>query len=491
MAIDTAGLPELTTVIDGVAVEGKGEAFEVVSPIDGTVLGRPRASSVAQVAQAVAAASAAHCGWAKTSADDRSRMLMRLGMALLGDLERLAHLITHDNGKTYQEAVLDVYAAAGLLESAAGWATRVKGTTMVEGSGLERLTWREPVGVVAVFMPFNAPLMFSAMKAGAAIAAGNTVVIKSPAQNPYAAAAFMEHLAAVGIPAGVVNLVQGGAEVGSALVDDRGVHMVSFTGSSRVGAAVGQQAVGQHKRLILELGGKSANIVFDDAPYEDAVAGSVGAIFRNSGQRCFSGSRLLLQRDIADRFLSDYVDAVRALRVGDPFDPQTQVGALITARDVQRVHAMVEQARAEGARILCGGEAITTPQGGAYYAPTVIDATEVPEASILSQEVFGPVVVVQRFDTEAEAIELANATEYALAGGCWSRDIGRAMRTARAVDAGMFWINSYAVHGGVETTIGGRRSSGFGQEMGEEGFLAYTNVKTVLIDAHGGAAKGM
>lgn len=486
-----ARLPELLTVIDGVAVEGEGDPFEVRSPIDGSVLGTPRASSATQVEEAVHAARAAQPGWAKTSADERSRMLMRLGFALMADAERLAHLITLDNGKTYQEAMLDVYAAAGLLESAAGWATRVKGTTLVEGSGLERLTWREPVGVVAVFMPFNAPLMFIALKAGAAIAAGNTVVVKSPAQNPYAAAAFMGHLSDAGIPAGVVNLVQGMADVGQALVEARGTDMVSFTGSSRVGVAVGQQAVAGHKRLILELGGKSANIVFDDAPFEAAVVGSLGAIFRNAGQRCFSGSRLLLQQGIADRFLQRYVTATADLRVGDPFDPQTQVGALITHADVDRVDAMVAQARAEGAAVLCGGEPVVTADGGAYYAPTVIDVTDAPDATILREEVFGPVVVVQRFETEAEAITLANSTEYALAGGCWSQDIGRAMRTARAVDAGVFWINSYAIHGGVETTIGGRGSSGFGQEMGEEGFLAYTNVKSVLIDVHGSAVKEM
>lgn len=487
----TAALPELITVIDGEFVDGEGEQFTVTSPVNGAVLGTPRATSPAQVAAAAGAARAAQTAWAGTPADDRSRMLMRLAMALIGDLDRLAHLITLDNGKTYGEAVLDVYAAAGLLESAAGWATRVKGTTMVEGSGLERLTWRDPVGVVGIFMPFNAPLMFSALKAGAAIAAGNTVVVKSPDQNPYAAAAFVEHAAAVGIPAGVINLVQGGAEVGRALVEADEIDMLSFTGSSRVGVMVGEEAVRRHKRLILELGGKSANVVYDDADLDQAVTGSLGAIFRNSGQRCFSGSRLLLQEGIYEEFLGRYIAEASELRVGDPFDPATQVGTLISHRDVERVHAVVEQARAEGATILCGGELVTTPGGGAHYPPTVIDCTDVPDASVLKDEVFGPVVAVQMFSTEEEAVELANSTEYALAGGCWTGDIGRALRTARAVDAGMFWINSYAVHGGVETTIGGRRASGFGQEMGEEGFLAYTNVKSVLIDAHGTSAKEM
>lgn len=490
-ALAMARLPELLTFIDGQAVDGEGAAFEVSSPVDGSVMGSPGASSVAQVEEAVHAAKAALPGWAGTSADARARMLRGAAMALVADLERLANLIAVDNGKTYGEAVLDVYAAAGLLESASGWATRTKGTTMGESEGLERLTWREPVGVIAIFMPFNAPLMFSALKAGAAIAAGNTVVVKSPMQNPYAAAAFVEYLTAAGIPEGVVNLVQGGADVGQTLVSAAEVDMVSFTGSSHVGAKVGMEAVSRHKRVILELGGKSANIVYDDAPFDAAVTGSLGAIFRNSGQRCFSGSRLLLQEGVADDFLADYVPAAEALRVGDPFDPQTQVGTLITHEDVDRVHRMVEQARSEGATVLCGGAPVTTEQGGAHYAPTVIDVSDVPDATILQQEVFGPVVVVQRFATEEDAIALANSTEYALAGGCWSNDLGRALRTARAVDAGMFWINSYAVHGGVETTIGGRGMSGFGQEMGEEGFVAYTNVKSVIIDAHGGSAKEM
>lgn len=486
-----ARLPRLLTVVDGVAVEGGGEAFEVVSPVDGSRLGGPCSSSADQVRTAVGAARSALPGWSATPADERSHVLMRLADSLLRDIDRLATLITLENGKTYPESELDVRAAAALLESAAGWATRLKGTTLVEGSDLERLTWREPVGVVAIFMPFNAPLMFSALKAGAAIAVGNTAVIKSPMQNPYAIGAFMEHVAAVGIPSGVVNLVQGGGDVGQQLVGDSEIDMVSFTGSSRVGALVGQHAIGHHKRLLLELGGKSANIVYDDAPLDAAVAGSLGAIFRNSGQRCFSGSRLLLQHGIADRFLEAYVAAAGDLRVGDPFDPATQVGTLITHADVDRVHAMVERARAEGATVLCGGAPLRAPGGGAHYAPTVIDASEVPEATILKEEVFGPVVVVQRFTSETEAIRLANSSEYALAGGCWSTDLGRALRTARAVDAGMFWVNAYAAHGGVETTIGGRGSSGFGQEMGEEGLSAYTNVKTVLIDVHGNAVKGM
>ncbi|MFL4473152.1 aldehyde dehydrogenase family protein [Paeniglutamicibacter sp. MACA_103] len=490
--VSAASIPASATRIAGKQVVGDGENFDVVTPIDGSVLGSERASSPAQVQAAVRAAAAAQPGWAATPADERARILLTAVASLRVDIERLSTLIMLDNGKTRAEAQQDVYAAAALLESAAEWARRVKGTTLVEGSGLERFTWREPVGVVAIFMPFNAPLMFSAMKAGAAIAVGNTVVVKSPMQNPYAAAVFADHLADAGVPAGVYNVLQGGADVGEAMVDAPELAMVSFTGSSDVGAIVGQRAVAQLKRLILELGGKSANVVFDDAPFDAAVDGSLAAIFRNSGQRCFSGSRLLLQEGIAEKFLASYVEKARSLRVGSPFDDDTQVGALITAADVQRVHAIVEQACAEGATVLCGGELPTEVAGrGAYYPPTVIDCTLVPNATVLQEEVFGPVVAVQRFATEDEAVTLANSTRYALAGGCWSADFGTGLRMARRVDAGMYWINSYAVHGGVEVTIGGRGASGFGQEMGEEGILAYTNVKTVLMDTRGDAVKGM
>lgn len=489
--VEEARFANLTNFIGGEFVEGAASPFRVISPVDGAELGRPCAASASQVANAVTAAASACASWSATPAGSRAAILEQTAAGIEADLDRLATLITLDNGKTYGEAELDVHAASALLRSAAGWATRIKGTTLVDENGLQRLTWHEPVGVVAIFMPFNAPLLFCALKIGAAIAVGNTLVAKSSEQNPYAAVAFVEHLQKAGLPAGVVNLVQGGGEVGAALVAEPAVDMVSFTGSSHVGGLVGQSAISSHKRLLLELGGKSANIVFDDADLTAAVPGSVRAIFRNAGQRCYSGSRLLLQRGIATEFLSQYVEQVSALRVGDPFDPTTQVGTLITHADVDRVQRIVDHACEEGAKILCGGEPVSTDHGGAHYAPTVIDCSGVPEAGILQEEVFGPVVTVQVFDAPDEAIKLANSSRYALAGGCWTRDLGLAFSTARAVDAGMFWINSYAVNAGVEATIGGRGASGFGQEAGEQGVLAYTIIKSVLVDAGPAAALGV
>ncbi len=483
-ALRIARFPEHQTVLHGEFVAGEGAGFEVVYPATGELLIEAKASSLNQVRGAVAAARTAFGAWSQTPAAERAAILNAAADAMVEDTDRLAHLVTLDNGKTLAEARLDVVASVGLVRSAAGWATRLKGETLPPGDGVFELTWREAIGVIAIFMPFNAPLMFSGMKVAAALAMGNTVVVKAPEKSPIAAVAFAEYLHFAGLPAGVVNIVQGFGDVGQELAGAGDVDMVSFTGSSKVGALVGTAAVQNFKRVVLELGGKSANIIYDDAPFDNAVEASLGAIFRNAGQRCFSGSRILVQEGIADRFMEALVRRTGELVVGDPFDPNTNLGSLIAEEDVKRVRGLVSRAQEQGGRLLCGGDAPAgAPAHSGFFLPTIIDVGDRRDLEILQEEVFGPVVTVQRFKDLDDAVGIANDSRYGLAGGCWTTNVATAMATARRVNAGYFWINAYGSSAGPESSIGGRRKSGFGLEKGQAGALEYTVQKSVVISA--------
>ncbi|WP_344749690.1 aldehyde dehydrogenase family protein [Streptosporangium vulgare] len=337
---------------------------------------------------------------------------------------------------------------------------------------------------MAAIIPFNTTLMFAAQKAGPALAAGNAIVIKAPELSPLAAPVFARILTAAGLPDGLLQVLQGAGEVGRRLVEHPGVSMVSFTGSTSVGRQVMGSAADGVKRVLLELGGKSANIVYADANLDAALHATVGGIFRNAGQRCFSGSRLLVEDSIADAFVERVADVARSIRVGDPFAPDTQLGALISAGEAARVRAMIDTAVDQGARVLAGGG---RPPGvhpdGAFVAPTVLEIPSglprVPD--IVYDEVFGPVLTVQGFGGVEQAIALANDSPFGLVGGCWTRDLDRALTTARAVRSGYFWINSYGALA-LDAPIGGVGLSGVGRELGRVGHEAYTELKTVIVD---------
>jgi acyl-CoA reductase-like NAD-dependent aldehyde dehydrogenase len=382
-----------------------------------------------------------------------------------------------------------VAVAAALLRRAAAWAPTLEGTTLPADGGTLRLTLREPVGVVAAVIPFNAPLMFAAQKAGPALAAGNTVVLKAPEQSPLAPPTLARLLVAAGLPPGAFQVVQGDATVGRWLVEHDDVAMVSFTGSTRAGRQVMASAAAGMKRLLLELGGKSANIVYADADLEPALNASLAGIFRNAGQRCFSGSRLLVEERVADEFLDRLVERAGKIRVGDPFDPASQVGALISVSDVDRVLGMVDGAVAAGAVVrVGGGRPPGTDPGGAFLEPTIVEVpSTVDSVPLVRDEVFGPVLTVQRFGGADEAVALANDSPFGLAGGCWTRDLNLALRTARAVRTGYFWVNSYGALA-LDAPIGGHKSSGFGRELGREGHEAYTELKTIIVDTEAAQA---
>ncbi|WP_169948225.1 aldehyde dehydrogenase [Microbispora sp. H11081] len=482
--IAVADLPAAHSFVAGALRGGGGPVFTTCHPADGSPLAEVESATDELVDEAVAGALAAQPAWARTSPHERARVLRTAADLIEAQARRLVHLIALDNGKTLAEARGDVFVAAAHLRAAAGWAATLEGVTLPADGSTLRMTFREPVGVVAAVIPFNTTFMFAAQKAGPALAAGNAIVIKAPELSPLAAPVFAGILTAAGLPDGLLQVLQGAGEVGRRLVGHPGVSMVSFTGSTPVGRQVMTAAADGMKRVLLELGGKSANIVYADANLDAALHATVGGVFRNAGQRCFSGSRLLVEEPVADEFVARVVEVARSIRVGDPFAPDTQLGALISAREADRVLTMIGTAVDQGARILAGGDRPPgVHPGGAFVAPTVLEipAGLTPAPGIVYDEVFGPVLTVQRFDGMDEAVALANDSPYGLVGGCWTRDLDRALGTARAVRSGYFWINSYGALA-LDAPIGGVGLSGVGRELGRVGHEAYTELKTVIVD---------
>jgi aldehyde dehydrogenase (NAD+) len=460
-----------------------GATFEVLNPHDGSKLADVAEARAADVDRAVAAAAAAFPEWSSTSASERGRLLLRLADAIEEHAEELARLESLDTGHPIRDARrLDVPRTVATFRYFGGMADKFQGDVVPVDRGFLNYVLRVPVGVVGQIVPWNFPLMFTSWKLGPALAAGNTVVFKPAEFTPLTALRVAELMAEVGFPPGVVNVVPGfGPVAGAHLAAHPGVQKIAFTGSTEVGRRIVEASAGNLKRVQLELGGKGANIVFEDADLEAAVQGSAFAIFHNQGQACIAGSRLLLHEAIADEFLERFLALARTIRLGDPLDPATEMGPLTSAEHRDRVLGYVKVALDEGAEILCGGKAPDDPAlaSGYYIEPTVVVAR--PTDRVCREEVFGPFVTVSRFSTDEEAIALANATEYGLGGGLWTRDLSRAHRVARAITSGMVWVNCYKrVHPG--SPFGGVRNSGYGREMGFDAMREYTEAKSVWVN---------
>ena len=461
----------------------EGGRIPVTNPHDNTILAEVSEARPADVDRAVEAARKAFPAWSRMGAAERGRLLAKLADAIEADSENLARLETLDTGHPIRDTRgLDAPRTVATFRYFAGLADKVDGrVSQVEPGFLNYIT-REPVGVVGQIVPWNFPLMFTSWKLGPALAAGNTVVMKPAELTPLTTLRVAQLIAKVGIPAGVVNIVPGyGNVAGQYLAEHPGVDKIAFTGSTLTGRKIVQASSGNLKRVQLELGGKGANIVFDDALLEAAVNGSAFAIFHNQGQACIAGSRLLVQEKIADQFLDRFLALAKSIRIGNPMDPSTEMGPLTSTGHRERVLRYIEVAKEQGSTILSGGKPPADPalQGGCYIEPTVVTAK--PEDRVCQEEVFGPFVSMTRFKDEAAVIRVANSTEYGLGGGLWTRDLQRGHRVAGAIRSGMVWVNTYK-RISATSPFGGVGLSGYGRDLGPESMHEYTFPKLVMMN---------
>ena len=471
--------------IDGRFVDAAdGQTLATLNPHDNSVIADVAMAGREDVDRAVAAAERAFPAWARMAAADRGRILLKLADLIEANTEELARLETLDTGHPLKDSrALDVPRTAACYRYFGGMADKFQGDVVPVETGFLNYLLREPVGVVGQVVPWNFPLMFTAWKMAPALAAGNTVVLKPAEITPLSTLKIAELMLEAGMPPGVVNIVPGlGHVAGQYIAEHPRIAKVAFTGSTATGRRIVQASAGNLKKVQLELGGKGANIVFDDANLTAAVNGSAWAIFHNQGQACIAGSRLMLQESIADEFLERFATLARSIRLGNPMDPATEMGPLTSALHRDRVLAYVDVAREQGGELVAGGRAPLDEalRGGCYVEPTIVKAKS-PQDRIAQEEVFGPFVTVLTFKDEAEAMAIANGTEYGLGSGLWTSHLQRAHRMAREMKAGMVWINSYKrVNPG--SPFGGVGQSGYGREMGFDAMREYTQVKSVWVN---------
>ncbi|APX75222.1 aldehyde dehydrogenase family protein [Achromobacter insolitus] len=469
--------------IDGRFVDAAaGGTIDVLNPHDGSLITAIAAAEAEDVDRAVQAAQRAFPAWARMAAADRGRLLLKLADLIEANAEELAQLETLDTGHPIRDTRgLDVPRTAGCFRYFGGMADKLQGSVIPVESGFLNYVQRAPIGVVGQIVPWNFPLMFTSWKLGPALAAGNTVVLKPSELTPLSTLRIAELMAAAGFPDGVVNVVPGyGHTAGQRLAEHPDVGKIAFTGSTATGRRIVEASKGNLKRVQLELGGKGANIVFDDANLDAAINGAAWAIFHNQGQACIAGSRLMLHEKIADAFLERFTALANSIRLGDPRSPDTEMGPLTSAQHRDKVLSYVGIAAEQGARLLAGGKAPGGELSAGYYvAPTIVEAR--PQDRVAQEEVFGPFVTVLRFGSDEEALAIANATDYGLGSGLWTRDLARAHKLAGAIHAGMCWINCYKrVNPG--SPFGGVGQSGYGREMGFEAMHDYTEARSVWVN---------
>ncbi|MGE0594371.1 MAG: aldehyde dehydrogenase family protein [Vicinamibacterales bacterium] len=462
-----------------------GGRFVDINPHDNTPLVEVAEATTEDVDRAVAAAKKAFPIWRKMAAAERGRLLMKLADAIEADADYLTTLESLDTGHPIRDTRgLDLPRTAATFRYFGGMADKVEGQVIPVEPGFLNYVTHEPVGVVGQITPWNFPLMFTSWKMAPAISAGNVVVLKPAELTPLSALRVAKLMSDVGIPPGVVNILPGpGRTTGQYMAEHQDISKIAFTGSTAVGKKIIQASASNLKRVQLELGGKGANIVFDDAPLDAAVMGSAFAIFHNQGQACIAGSRLLLHEKIADEFLSKFIALARSIRQGNPLDPSTEMGPLTSAGHRDRVLSYIDVAKQEGGNVLTGGKAPDNPdlKAGFYVEPTVVEAKL--EDRVCQEEVFGPFVTVTRFKDEAEVLNMANGTIYGLGGGLWTRDLSRAHRIAAAIRSGMVWVNCYKrVNPG--SPFGGVGESGYGREMGFYVMKEYTEAHSVWINVN-------
>jgi len=469
-------------LIGGAWREASGGTIPVIDPSDGEVKGRIGRATAEDVDLAVKAARAALKGaWGQLAAMDRGRLLTKLAGAVQENFDALAEAEALDTGKPTRQARGDITALARYFEFYGGAADKVHGETLPYQAGYTVMTLREPFGVTGHIIPWNYPAQIFGRSVAAALAMGNAAVVK-PAEEASLTALMIGQLALdAGFPPGALNIVSGyGEEAGAALTGHPDIDHISFTGSPEVGTLVQQAAARNHRAVTLELGGKSAQLVFEDADLAEALPIMVNAIIQNAGQTCSAGSRVLVQDSVYDRFVGALSDRFAQLTVGSSRQ-DLDVGPVINPTQKARVEAYIERAHADGLQILAQGKiSPDAPAGGFYVKPTLIGAVP-PDHALAQEEVFGPVLSVLRFSDEADALRIANGTRYGLVAGAWTRDGARQLRLARALEAGQVFINNYGAGGGVELPFGGVKHSGHGREKGFEALFHFSTIKTVAI----------
>ncbi|MDQ3232730.1 MAG: aldehyde dehydrogenase family protein [Pseudobdellovibrionaceae bacterium] len=462
-----------------------GKTFDVENPANGDTITQVAHGGAADIDRAVQAAREAFGGpWSKISASERGRLLWKLAELIDRNADELAQLESLDNGKpmTVSRAA-DVPLAADIFRYMAGWTTKISGKTFpisvpyTPGSEYFAYTTKEPIGVVGQIIPWNFPLLMAAWKLAPALAAGCTVVLKPAEQTPLSALRLGQLIMEAGIPAGVVNIVTGYGDAGARLAQHPDVDKVAFTGSTEVGRLIVAAAAGNLKKVTLELGGKSPNIIFDDADLDLAIPGAANAIFFNHGQCCAAGSRLYIHDKVYDKVIDGIAKIAKSIQLGDGIDPKTQMGPLISREQLDRVCSYIESGRKAGAKIVVGGERLA--QSGYFVQPTIMTETT-PDMQVVREEIFGPVVVAMRFHDAEDLLRIANDSEYGLAAGIWTRDLKKAHQVSSRLRAGTTWINCYNIFDAA-LPFGGYKQSGWGREMGEEAVNLYLETKSVCL----------
>lgn len=459
-----------------------GRSFEVHNPATGEIIARVAEGGAEDVNRAVKAAERALQGpWSRLSTSERARLLFKISQLVRDRLEELAQLETANTGKPIRDSRDEAGVVAACFEYYAGAIGKYFGETIPVGKRGLDVTLREPVGVCGLIVPWNYPMMIAVWKLAPALACGNTALLKPASYTPLSALFIAKLCSEAGIPEGVVNVVAGpGAVVGETMAAHPGISKISFTGETTTGARITKAAADTIKRVSLELGGKSPNVIFEDADLERCAVASANSVFSNAGQDCCARSRAIVHRKVYDRFLEAIIRKTRAFVVGDPLKEETEIGPMISVRQRDHVAEYIRIGRAEGAKLACGGDVPSGPLAkGAYLKPAVLEKAK-PDMRVVREEIFGPVLCVLPFDTEEEAVRIANGTEYGLSGSIWTRDIGRALRVMRGIKSGVLSVNSStSVH--LEAPFGGFKKSGLGRELGMKAMDLYSEIKNVFI----------
>jgi aldehyde dehydrogenase (NAD+) len=472
-------------LIDGQWVDG-AKKFDTINPATGEVLTQIAEASHADVDRAVIAARRVfedrNGAWRKLSASERGRMIWKLADLIEKNIDEFAELETLDNGKPiFESRYVDMPMVIDVLRYYAGWATKIHGETVNSFETAFTYTLREPVGVVGLIVPWNFPLLLASWKLGPALACGNTLVLKPAEQTPLTALRLGELVIEAGFPAGVINILTGGPETGKAIVEHPGIDKIAFTGSTAVGKEIMRGAADTLKRVTLELGGKSPNIVFADSDIDNAVKGAINGIFYGKGEVCNAGSRLFLESKVKDEFTEKLVGRASKMRPSDPLDPKTRMGAIVSQEQMQTVLGYIETGKRDGAKLLAGGNRVQVDGSKGFFIEPTIFGDVKNNMRVAQEEIFGPVLAVLTFDDVDEVIEQANNNPYGLAAAVWTRDGKKAHSVSRRLKAGTVWINTYGLMD-ASLPFGGYKSSGFGRELGASALEHYTELKTVWLN---------